>query len=123
MPNGHAFLFNFREIMSKMREFVYFETIFVNSATPAWAKAGKRSPANRLVSGAGIDKIGKSINRSEREAGTSPNVDAGLFISPVADDIGFTEVHGHGIVGVSFVLRRRPIGFNHQFTLFASCCF
>ena len=28
-------MFNFREIMSKMREFVYFETIFVNSATPA----------------------------------------------------------------------------------------
>ena len=27
-------MFNFREIMSKMREFVYFETIFVNSATP-----------------------------------------------------------------------------------------
>ena len=52
MPNAHAFLFNFREFMSKMREFVYFETIFVNSATPAWAKAGKRSPANRLVSGA-----------------------------------------------------------------------
>ncbi len=44
MPNGHAFLFNFREIMSKMREFVYFETIFVNSATPSWAKAGKRKP-------------------------------------------------------------------------------
>ena len=37
--NAHAFLFNFREFMSKMREFVYFETIFVNSATPAWAKA------------------------------------------------------------------------------------
>ena len=32
-------MFNFREIMSKMREFVYFETIFVNSATPSWAKA------------------------------------------------------------------------------------
>ena len=41
MPNAHAFLFNFREIMSKMREFVYFETIFVNSATPAQDK--KRS--------------------------------------------------------------------------------
>ena len=39
--NAHAFLFNFREIMSKMREFVYFETIFVNSATPAQDK--KRS--------------------------------------------------------------------------------
>ena len=35
MQNAHAFLFNFREFMSKMREFVYFETIFVNSATPA----------------------------------------------------------------------------------------
>ena len=52
MQNDHEFMFNFREIMSKMREFVYFETIFVNSATPAWEKAGKRSPANRLVSGA-----------------------------------------------------------------------
>ncbi len=36
MPNAHAFMFNFREIMSKMREFVYFGTIFVNSATPAY---------------------------------------------------------------------------------------
>ena len=34
-------MFNFREIMSKMREIVYFETIFVNSATPAVMK--KRS--------------------------------------------------------------------------------
>ena len=38
MQNAHEFMFNFREIMSKMREFVYFETIFVNSATPSWAK-------------------------------------------------------------------------------------
>ena len=52
MQTIHEFLFNFRELMSRMREFVYFETIFVNSATPAWAKAGKQSPANRLVSGA-----------------------------------------------------------------------
>ena len=51
MQNAHAFLFNFREIMSKMREFVYFETIFVNSATPSWAKAGRRSPANHCVNG------------------------------------------------------------------------
>ena len=41
MQNAHEFMFNFREIMSKMREFVYFETIFVNSATPAVVK--KRS--------------------------------------------------------------------------------
>lgn len=41
MQTIHDFLFNFREIMSKMREFVYFETIFVNSATPAQDK--KRS--------------------------------------------------------------------------------
>ena len=34
-------MFNFRELMSKMREFVYFETIFVHSATPAQDK--KRS--------------------------------------------------------------------------------
>ena len=34
MQTIHEFIFNFREIMSKMREFVYFETIFVNSATP-----------------------------------------------------------------------------------------
>ena len=51
MQNAHAFLFNFREIMSKMREFVYFETIFVNSATPPWAKAGKRNPANHCADG------------------------------------------------------------------------
>ena len=38
MQNAHGFLFNFREIMSKMREFVYFENIFVNSATPAVMK-------------------------------------------------------------------------------------
>ena len=50
--NAHAFLFNFREMMSKMREFVYFETIFVNFETPSWAKAGKQSPADRLVCGA-----------------------------------------------------------------------
>ena len=41
MQNAHAFMSNFREIMSKMREFVYFETLFVNSATPAQDK--KRS--------------------------------------------------------------------------------
>ena len=41
MQNAHEFMFNFRENMSKMREFVYFETIFVNSATPAVMK--KRS--------------------------------------------------------------------------------
>ena len=51
MQTIHEFMFNFREIMSKMREFVYFETIFVNSATPAWAKAGKQSPANHCVNG------------------------------------------------------------------------
>ena len=34
-----------------MREFVDFETIFVNSATPPWAKAGKRSPANHCADG------------------------------------------------------------------------
>lgn len=51
MPNAHAFMFNFREMMSKMREFVYFETLFVNSATPSWAKAGKQSPANHCVNG------------------------------------------------------------------------
>ena len=51
MQNGHAFLLNFRELMSKMREFVYFETIFVNFETPSWAKAGKQSPANHCVNG------------------------------------------------------------------------
>ena len=51
MQNAHAFLFNFREIMSEMREFVYFETIFINSATPPWARAGKQSPANHCADG------------------------------------------------------------------------
>ena len=38
------FLFNFREIMSKMRELVYFETIFVNFETPAWEKQENKAP-------------------------------------------------------------------------------
>ena len=42
MQNAHAFLFNFREIMSKMREFVYFETIFVNFESPVWAQRQKK---------------------------------------------------------------------------------
>ena len=41
MPNAHAFMFNFREMMSKMREFVYFETLFVNFETPAQDKNGR----------------------------------------------------------------------------------
>ena len=41
-------MFNFREIMSKMREFVYFETIFVNSATPPWANANNEKPRQPL---------------------------------------------------------------------------